>query len=47
MAHLGRMAATMAHEAGHYLGLFHTTERRGTTRVVIISVRYDEPAEAD
>jgi len=24
-------AATMAHEAGHYLGLFHTTERRGTT----------------
>jgi hypothetical protein len=24
-------AATIAHEAGHYLGLYHTSERRGTT----------------
>jgi hypothetical protein len=26
-----QLAHVMAHEAGHYLGLFHTTEQTGTT----------------
>ena len=43
---LARLGSTMSHEAGHHLGLFHTTERAGTSHDPLMDT-LECPASAD